>query len=400
MSDSVRKSTATQRLYDELHGRITRGDLPVGSKLPSVRELASKEGVSINTAQRTLAKLSAQNLIRSAAGKASVVVARSSRVVPARHIHGQQVAVVLEVTHLGDERNAPAWGWGSMITTALGAALHKHGAQLVLTPYERDTADAVGAVRKQLEHLNEKLIGVVFFPGRAGRMRKELLRDIPAQCVTINRTESDWSYNFVSADYLGAGRRVGRYFTSMGCDRLLLLGVEMSTSISWQEMSSGVIQSYLATGMPINNVGSVVCQARGADEDEAEAYETVTEFMKNRGIPNAVLAAGDYLALGAIRAFRDAGVSVPGDVNVIGGAGVEMSRFTLPPLSVVAQPVERIGHEAANLLIEMVQQGVDRLPGRIISTPVVLRGSTRVSEELKIALQQAESEYHFYDVPT
>ena len=59
------RSTSALHLYRQMREQIWRGDLPVGSQLPSVRELARKAGVSINTAQRTLAKLQARGLVES-----------------------------------------------------------------------------------------------------------------------------------------------------------------------------------------------------------------------------------------------------------------------------------------------------------------------------------------------
>ena len=65
----------------------------------------------------------------------------------------------------------------------------------------------------------------------------------------------------------------------------------------------------------------------------------------------------DTVAVGAIRALRDLGISVPGDVSVIGFDGVDIGRFTTPRLTTVEQPVEEIARRSVNLLLDMMEKG-------------------------------------------
>jgi DNA-binding LacI/PurR family transcriptional regulator len=65
----------------------------------------------------------------------------------------------------------------------------------------------------------------------------------------------------------------------------------------------------------------------------------------------AVFAANDYLAIGAVRAFADAGIRVPEDVSVVGFDDVEGSAFLSPALSTVRQPFAELGRAAVRALI-------------------------------------------------
>ncbi|WP_229730342.1 LacI family DNA-binding transcriptional regulator [Microbacterium sorbitolivorans] len=91
------------------------------------------------------------------------------------------------------------------------------------------------------------------------------------------------------------------------------------------------------------------------------------------GEVTAVFAANDYLAIGAMRAFGEAGIRVPGDVSVVGFDDVEGSAFLSPALSTVRQPFAELGRaavrallthgEAARLLPELVErESVDGPP--------------------------------------
>lgn len=66
----------------------------------------------------------------------------------------------------------------------------------------------------------------------------------------------------------------------------------------------------------------------------------------------AIVAAGDILATGAVLALRQAGLDVPGDVSVIGIDGLPQSQYMQPALSVVKIPMQAVGAQALDLLLE------------------------------------------------
>ena len=73
-----------------------------------------------------------------------------------------------------------------------------------------------------------------------------------------------------------------------------------------------------------------------------------------------IVCASDPLALGAIRAARRAGLSVPADISVVGYDDSAFMNCTDPPLTTVRQPIEAIGRAAVAMLI-----GADRGRGRL-----------------------------------
>lgn len=71
--------------------------------------------------------------------------------------------------------------------------------------------------------------------------------------------------------------------------------------------------------------------------------------------PTAVLAAGDYLAIGAMQAVTSRGLSVPKDMSIIGFDDIEAAEWVHPKLSTVKQNVKLLGFRAAELLIESIE---------------------------------------------
>lgn len=92
--------------------------------------------------------------------------------------------------------------------------------------------------------------------------------------------------------------------------------------------------------------------------------------------PTAILAMSDGMAIGAIRAIRERGLSVPGDVSVVGFDDVDLAASTDPPLTTVHQPVRGKGETAVLLLLSVIE-GRNAAPGhQRLETRLVVRSST------------------------
>lgn len=93
--------------------------------------------------------------------------------------------------------------------------------------------------------------------------------------------------------------------------------------------------------------------------------------------PTAVFAANDEMAIGFIKAARGLGLTVPGDISVVGFDDIDFADFCEPPLSTVHQPRRMLGVRAADLLIGQMT-GRDKPHARIeqIETQLWVRGST------------------------
>ncbi|GIF64956.1 LacI family transcriptional regulator [Asanoa ishikariensis] len=89
---------------------------------------------------------------------------------------------------------------------------------------------------------------------------------------------------------------------------------------------------------------------------------------------DAVFAASDLMAHGALRALREAGRRVPDDVAVIGFDDIEMARYTEPPLTTVRQPIQQIGREMARQLMRLVA-GEEIEPVTMLPTELIIRES-------------------------
>ncbi len=84
----------------------------------------------------------------------------------------------------------------------------------------------------------------------------------------------------------------------------------------------------------------------------------IFELFQRRGMrPDAIVAANDQMALGALEALAALHVKVPEDIAVVGFDDIEEARFTSPPLTTVRQPLYEQGREAVRLLLSEVYGG-------------------------------------------
>jgi DNA-binding LacI/PurR family transcriptional regulator len=107
------------------------------------------------------------------------------------------------------------------------------------------------------------------------------------------------------------------------------------------------------------------------------AAKEIARRIERRGLDfTAVLTAGDSLAYGAMMGLEQKGISVPGDVSVIGMDDLPQSAFSSPPLSAMHIPMREMGSEALSLLLDHLSGG-PMLPRRVeLACRLVVRQST------------------------
>jgi LacI family transcriptional regulator len=102
---------------------------------------------------------------------------------------------------------------------------------------------------------------------------------------------------------------------------------------------------------------------------EMSGYEAMRKFLKNSTAVDGLYTVSDALALGAYRAIKERGLSIPRDIAVVGMGDYEIAPFFDPPLSSVGVSHKELARHASNLLLR--QLGRDAKAGEKIVVPVV-----------------------------
>ena len=111
--------------------------------------------------------------------------------------------------------------------------------------------------------------------------------------------------------------------------------------------------------------------------DPQIAYDPTRALLeKNRDV-TALFCFNDTAAMGAVRAIKDAGLDVPGDISVVGFDDITSAAFSTPSLTTVHQPLFEMGQKGAKLLLERIANREKQFPAEIeVSPELVVREST------------------------
>lgn len=120
--------------------------------------------------------------------------------------------------------------------------------------------------------------------------------------------------------------------------------------------------------------GLAVREPLGGGWGASSGYEAGRALVA-QGIPQAVFAANDELALGVIDALAEAGHSVPGDVSVVGFDDAPASAFFRPALTTVRQDFATLGEDAVRILVRAIGGG-EGIVSVFVSPTLVVRAST------------------------
>jgi len=169
-------------------------------------------------------------------------------------------------------------------------------------------------------------------------------------------------YRTVGTDNLVGGRRATAHLCRLGRKRILFIGgVDMEA----QQRRSGYLEALREHGIQHNP--ELVAEVHF----ELDAAEAAVTRLLGRGVAfDGIFAASDLIALGAIRAIRRAGLSVPEDVSVVGYDDILLSQLSVPALSTIRQDTRRAGA----LLVSSILDGDNDLEG-LLPTDLIIRES-------------------------
>ncbi|MCP2169763.1 LacI family DNA-binding transcriptional regulator [Goodfellowiella coeruleoviolacea] len=250
----------------------------------------------------------------------------------------------------------------------LGNALAREGFTPVLctrAPGGVSEADYVDLL------LQQQVSGVVFAGGAyaqgdAGHAHYQRLLERNLPTVLINAAVDHLRFPQVSCDDALAVEQGLGHLRALGHERIgLLLG---PTDHVPSQRKQAAFRSLLAgTGLPADLVEHGLFSIEGG--------QAAATRLLPRGV-TAILCASDPLALGAIRAVRRQGLTVPGDVSVVGYDDSALMRSVDPPLTTVRQPIEAMGRAVVELLVKQVNGGQVAVEELLFAPELVVRGST------------------------
>lgn len=315
-------------------GRVRRD----GAATPAtLAEVARAAGVSIATASRVL-------------NNSSQVSAEAHR------------RVCDAASRLGYRRRRAAWGRSHDKVQAVAAVIHA-GHRLVFT--EPFFARFIGAVEMELAHHDMPLLvtnvsgtlaetvgrylragnvaGIIIVSDHGPLPLSGTLTSLGLPVTVVGRPLQPYQVPYVDADNRGGSRAAVEYLLGTGRRAIAHLAAPPDTGPGADRRAGyrDAVRAVGLTDLPI---------AYG-DWSQASAAHAMQRLLDQRPQLDAVFAASDVMAAGAVRYLRKAGRRIPDDVAVVGFDDHALAEQVRPALTTVRQPIEQIGATAVRQLL-------------------------------------------------
>jgi LacI family transcriptional regulator len=185
--------------------------------------------------------------------------------------------------------------------------------------------------------------------------------------VLIGRHPGDDPVSYVDVDNRSGAREIVTYLLRLGYRRVATISGPMNM-IAGSDRFQGYLDALRDRRLPFDP--ALVLESDFTEEGGFRAMQALLPLG-----PDALFVASDAMAVGAIRALREAGKRIPEDVAVAGFDDIPLAARTQPALTTVRQPIQRMGAVAAETLIELISHP-DAPPHRVVlPTELVIRAS-------------------------
>ncbi|BDI32025.1 hypothetical protein CCAX7_40760 [Capsulimonas corticalis] len=373
-----------RRIEEDLRGRIASGEWMAGAMIPSRKDLAAEYGVDLGTIQRAVAGLLSDGALRADGGRGTFVAmsAGASRLpsVSKRSVTPKMIALIYDQSF-----NPTDIGAQSIPRSIYHKFLEEEAnCRLLIFDTHGETPERIveleGHALDAVE--SEGVSGVIVWhsggESTLPQIRRIMDRGVPV--IFMDRYPLGFDCDFVGVDDEFSGQEATDYLLGLGHRRIAFLApLENITTID-QRLAGykkalanvGILPSpELICRLPYTlslNMVTLKQQMKAAAASLAALNDP----------PTAVFAVNDLLAHYYISAIKELGLSVPGEMSVIGFD--DMDRFAPAPqfLTTMHQPFETMGERTAELLLKRLQTPGQRTFQHILlPTKLVVRQSCR-----------------------
>lgn len=241
-----------------------------------------------------------------------------------------------------------------------------------------NTDENIEAEKDYVEKLQKRWVdGFIFATAREESQHILELKEKGFPVVLVVR-HMDEAVDAVVIDNYKSSVEAVEYLINTGHRRICIINGDRSLTL-YSERFEGYRHALEAAGLPF--IPELVLDVAGRDDN---GYGAVMGLLKKGILPDAVFATSDPRAIGAIRAIKDCGLNVPGDVSVVGFDDLSISPFLDPPLTTVSQPLYEMGAKAARRLIEIINgEKNEKAKIELVKASLVIRKSVRIMGNVK-----------------
>jgi LacI family transcriptional regulator len=255
------------------------------------------------------------------------------------------------------------------VVSVIQDVLHRAGYAVMLCCNDED----VGLQDEQIELLLDRMVdGLIIAPAGDDAHLKRILAGTSVPTVLIDRLCDGIETDAVVLDNRRAVQDATAYMLDLGHRRIGYISGSLETSTG-RDRLAGYHAALEAAALPFEEE-----LVRIGNFREKDAYKAAMQLLTTADRPTAIFSANNLMVIGVMKAIRDIGLRCPDEVSVASFDDFPWADVFQPHLTTIAQPVQAIGEQAAQLLL-------DRLSGRGTEMPrrLVLQGRLMIRDSCR-----------------
>ncbi len=223
------------------------------------------------------------------------------------------------------------------------------GHKVSMLPFDFNTAGSLSRLKSQIE--NDSIEGLVLSDPPYDSRLPEYLEDLGIPFIIVNGIYRNSSYKQIDFDNYQGMKGLTEYLIRKGYGEFAVFTGPEDRSVNKNRLD-GLTDAFTEAGQ------EPLCIVPGKFSLES-GYERGVQLLKSYPGVKTLICFSDYIALGAMKALKEAGKSVPGDIRVTGFDDVSFSQFSDPPLTTVKRHSEDFSSMVLTYLISFIEKGRD-----------------------------------------
>jgi len=229
------------------------------------------------------------------------------------------------------------------------------------------------------ELVKRNIDGIIYNTYKMDKKNLEYFLNLSKSIPVIfmdNIVPKDSDAPYVITEGRKSTKKAVQYLYNKGCRRIAYLRVPPDISVI-NHRYEGYKEGILECGLKFDEKLVYNCSKNEMALSHIEMGLKGAEYLMSlKNPPDAIMAAIDTMAIGAIKYLKSAGYSIPDDVKVIGYDNIDLCTLIEPSLTTIAQPIHKIGTEAANILINKLMGNNNINHQKVFDAQLIIRGST------------------------
>lgn len=243
----------------------------------------------------------------------------------------------------------------SKFTTELVSAIEKIFSEREIDVIVASTEDDASREKKHVESLKSRQVdGIIVFPTAENRAYYQQLVDENYPIVFIDRMIDNLPVDSVLLDNVAAGAMATEYLLSKNHQKIAILTFPLGKKDSIttrRDRLNGYLSVLSERNITIEKDYIVQTDRQNISEKLDQLYQLPTA-------PTALVLTNDMLLEGTLVWAKDRGIKLPEELSIVSIDDVSFAHFFTPAISTIAQPIQSMAEEVAELLYEKIENGM------------------------------------------